>query len=196
MDGAADGPGNDDGGATGAGASHGSDDADGAPNGAAAPAGRPSGSRGQAIPAVSTTSNPLDVSPPLVSFWLFWAQARSRRLARISRFLSDLSRLRTIQYPIGSAGNSLGAPTHKTYKEAWVLFIDSDLKLAKQVLLVFDCLGRAAELGASVSLQTSTDRSYDLTGYAEGIGVERFMRRIPATSPYVAAQKFVCPLSR
>ena len=108
----------------------------------------------------------------------------------------DLSRLKTIQYPIGSAGNSLGAPTHKTYKEAWVLFIDADLKLAKQVLLVFDCLGRAAELGASVSLQTSTDRSYDLTGYAEGIGVERFMRRIPATSPYVAAQKFVCPSIR
>ena len=104
----------------------------------------------------------------------------------------DLTRLRTIQYPIGGTGNLLGMPTHKTYKETWVLFIDSDLKIAKQVLLVFDCLGRAAELAASVSFQTSTDKSYDLSAYAEGIGAERFMRRIPPMSPYDTAQKVVC----
>src|SRR5438876_405806 len=83
-----------------------------------------------------------------------------------------------MQYPIGGAGHLMGTPARKTYKEAWLMFIDSDGKIVKQALWVFDCTGRAGELAASVSLQMSTEQSYDLTAYAQGIGVERYLRRI------------------
>jgi len=73
------------------------------------------------------------------------------------------------------------------------MFIDSDGKITKQVLWVFDCTGRAAELAAAFSVQTPTETSYNLTDYAEAIGVERFMRRFPPTSFYNTVQTIVCP---
>jgi hypothetical protein len=103
----------------------------------------------------------------------------------------DLTRITTTQYPVGGAGLA-DTPTQKTYKETWVMFIGADGTITKQVLWVFDCTGRAAELAASFSLQTPTERSYDLTAYVEGIGVERYLRRFPPTSFYEPIQKIVC----
>jgi hypothetical protein len=71
----------------------------------------------------------------------------------------DPTRISDAQYPVRGAGSLTATPARKTYKEAWVMFIDSDGKIAKQVLWVFDCTGRAAELAASFSLQTPKHRS-------------------------------------
>jgi hypothetical protein len=106
----------------------------------------------------------------------------------------DAAGIKTTQYPIASADGLTGAPTRKTYKETWVMFIGADGTISKQVLWVFDCTGRAAELAANFSLPASAETSYDLTHYVQGIGVERYMRRFPPTSFYEPAQKIVCQL--
>ena len=106
----------------------------------------------------------------------------------------DPTRVTTVQYPI-AAGPGAGTRSQKAYKEAWIMFINEG-QIAKQALWVFDCTGRAGELAASVLLQNSSDKSYDLTAYAQGIGVERYLRRIRPMTAFEAAQRIVCEATR
>ncbi len=108
--------------------------------------------------------------------------------AENGKLFIDTTRITSTTYPMGAAGNLVGALTPKVYKEAWVTWFEGE-KIIAQMLWVFDCGNRAGELAMDTNDKGS---SYDNTSSAQSIGVERYMKRIPPNSFYEMAQPIIC----
>ncbi|MBB5053321.1 hypothetical protein HNQ36_003312 [Afipia massiliensis] len=104
-------------------------------------------------------------------------------------YVIDTTTIGVRSYRTGAVVGAI-APRDKDYREVWATRKNKKGEIESQLLWVFDCQSRAAELAEANTLDSSKNR--DVTARAQAGGIERYMVRIPPKSYFDHAERVVC----